>query len=93
MARRSIPPDARRRLLDRADQLLAGGASLHAAARALGVSQGTLVRWRAQPRLVPVEVIDAPSRVDDHVALVLTTGVRIEHVPISQLRRVLDMLA
>lgn len=93
MARRSISPDTRRRLLARADQLLAGGASLHAAARAVGVAQDTLVRWRNQPRLVPVEIIDAPSMVDEHVTLVLTTGVRIERVAVSQLRRVLDALA
>jgi hypothetical protein len=93
MARRSISIDTRRRLLARADHLLAGGASLHAAARAIGVAQGTLVRWRAQPRLVPIEIVDAPSPADDHVTLVLPTGIRVEHVAVSQLRRVLGSLA
>lgn len=93
MARRSISTDTRRCLLARADHLLANGASLHAAARAIGVAQGTLVRWRALPRLVPIEIVDAPPAVDDHVTLVLPTGVRIEHVAVAQLRRVLDTLA
>ncbi len=55
MARRSISPDTRRSLLARADQLLAGGASLHAAACAVGVAQHTLVRCRAQRKKKLVE--------------------------------------
>lgn len=94
MARRSISPDTRRSLLTRARRLIADGASPSAAARAVGIDPATLSRWQAAPRLVPVELVeDVAVGRDVHVTVLLPNGLRIEHIPIADLRRVVEALS
>ena len=94
MARRSISPHTRRTLLTRAERLIAEGTAPSAAARAVGIAPGTLTRWQAAPRLVPIEVVEQTAVAHDlHVTLLLPSGLRIEHVHLADLRRVLEALA
>ena len=94
MARRSIPPDTRRSLLTRARRLIADGASPSAAARAVGIDPATLSRWQAAPRLVPVALVeDVTVARDVHLTVLLPSGLRVEHIPLADLRRVIEALA
>jgi hypothetical protein len=54
----------------------------------------TLSRWQAAPRLVPVALVeDVTVARDVHLTVLLPSGLRVEHIPLADLRRVIEALA
>lgn len=98
--REHFPAAVKAKILDHVSARRAAGASFAKIATELGVGWRTLARWSADtttkksPRFRRVEVRrDEPAPSSSRAAIVLASGVRVEHATVAEIVAILRLLA